>query len=80
MSDDEKLQQYAKPAAHIGDEERWWFSDPGFTHNRKAALQIIDACLALGVPPDDLMTSESWLRVILRIVALEARMAKLEGD
>jgi hypothetical protein len=75
---DQKLRRYAKQVTRNGS-TRWYFgNDPSFTHGREQALEIIDACLLLGVPVTDMVSGSTWLRMILRIVSLERRVAALE--
>jgi hypothetical protein len=70
LTADEKLARYAKRDGG----GRWWFSDPRTTHDRKATLAIIDACLVLEVPVTDLVTSQAWLKLVRRVADLEARI------
>jgi len=68
LTADQKLERYAK---REGD--RWWFYHPSATHDRDAALAIIDACLLLDVPVTDLVTSQAWLKLVRRVADLEAK-------
>jgi hypothetical protein len=65
--------------AHRDDDGLWWFSDPAYKRSEADALKIAEACVMLGVPVDDRMSSAAWLTVVRRIAALEERIARLEN-
>lgn len=48
-------------------------------HPEPEALAIAEACLLLGTPVTDMVTSSTWLRLVDKIVALEERVTRLEG-
>lgn len=60
------------------EDGRWWFSSPAHTHKRESALAIAEMCLMLDIPVTDLLSADSWLKIMRRIVNLEERVAGLE--
>jgi hypothetical protein len=74
MTPPEALREHA----HEAGDGRWWFSNPLFTHTKAEALQIAEACLILGVPVNDTLTSRAWLALLRKVVRLETRVEQLE--
>jgi hypothetical protein len=74
MDEAAKLVTYAKLGESRG---RYWFSDPNATHSREDALSIIDACQMLDVPVTDVVTTQAWLRLVTRVVALDKKVREL---
>ncbi|MGP4092964.1 hypothetical protein [Nonomuraea sp. KM90] len=58
--------------------DRWWFSSSNATHTEEEALRIVEACLLLGAPVTDRVTSEVWWTLVSRVVALDKRVSELE--
>jgi hypothetical protein len=80
-ADDELLARYAhRVPAFNGAEERWWFSSPGYTHSREAALAIIRFSLELGSPVTDILSAETFGVLVDRVAALEARIQAIEAE
>ncbi len=52
----------------------WIFSSPQYPHTQHDAENIVRICLMLGLPVTDVGTSEMFLALVNRIVALEARL------
>ncbi len=50
-----------------------------FPHDLESVLHIIRACLTLGVPVTDKVTSKAWGVMIEKVADLERRVAALEG-
>lgn len=80
---DEEVRQYlaqhgqlAGPAAY--DTNAWWrISDAGPYHREEDALAIIRACLMLGVPVTDTITSEMWLALVERVAQIERHFERM---
>lgn len=76
MSDaEEALRQYGHPT---GD-GRWWFTSPHAAHSEVQALAIVESCLLLDMPVTDVLTSQTWLRLVDRVASLQERIDRLEA-
>ena len=55
---------------------RWVFTH--LPHSEQSARGIVEACLMLGLPVTDLVTSQVWLALVYRVVDLQRRVDELE--
>ncbi len=78
MITDEQVRIALQTNAESHSGGRWSFSSP-YTHSEEQALAITKACLLLGVPVDDILTSQTWCTVVERLVGLEQRLDVVEA-
>ena len=74
---DEELMEALRASATFSTKKGLWTWNPyekkPFWHTEKSALQITKACLYLNVPVTDIVTGQTWLRVVERLIRLEER-------
>ncbi len=56
-----------------------WHFGSHFPHSKDDALRIVEACVTLGVPISDTLTSNAWLALVRRSAELEHRVTALEN-
>jgi hypothetical protein len=81
MTTDEEralLEEYAYKSL---TEDGWYLkgSSTAITHSEQSALDIIRACLILGVRVTDILTADAWWKLIQRVTDIDARLSALEG-
>lgn len=64
--------------AKLSDEGRWSFGG-GYWHSAPEARQIVRACLTLGTPVTDVLSSASWATLIDTVATLHAAVTRLGG-
>lgn len=75
---DAEIRDQLDQHGHRTDSGRWWFSAPGDTHTEEEALRIVEACMKLGTPITDLVTSEVWLSLVSQLADMKDRLGELE--
>lgn len=65
------LNEYATKSERTG---RWCLNSGSPKYRSYAeTVQIVEACLYLGVPVTDVITSTAWHALVMKVAALEAR-------
>jgi hypothetical protein len=77
-TDDALLAEFAHRADSAAMGERYWFSEPAFTHDRTTALEIIRVCRELNQPPDDVIRVKVFAALLDRVLALEVLVRRMD--
>lgn len=74
-TDEEVLRALNENATKL-ENGNWTFGNPLYFHPEQSAKNIVRICLILGLPVSDIGTSEMFLAMVNRIVAIESRLGE----